>query len=780
MREVLIDRLEDWGLFTGQPRGLYPWLGSVFPGGGLGAGAGVQQARRRRRLAQRVRRLLRQRVLARRGQRGAAVVRAEPRPGVAVGPLPRCSGREVPRHRERHAQRRSQRLRLHAGDWRCAAGPRRGPACRAPWRRQLPSHRYLARQDGAVDRAALLSGPRRRASSSTASATSTARRARRSTGAGPPGYSGSGGLYRVQVDDYHDHDNDAYSFRSLEAEVRQLIPLLRANWVLALRGLATTTDIDDSSAVPYFLLPSLGGGTPARLSGLPLPRSQPAADERGGALDAGAVSGHGALLRRGQGRSRTPRDLDFNDLQDSYGIGMRLVGPKGYAFRVEVAHSREHSARLIFSAGGSILMRSHLTTTAIRRSLAAGRRPRAGIEPGRERPKFYADDPAHGSSTRRTRRACGTRDRPGLRHARELCSPGRAIGRPTSARRTSTRSTKCPTRAGSPTALGVAPLTVDDVAEGPDTGTGPAPGGWTVIAAKSDGVTPGFTIRDSAGEVWFLKFDPPGYPAMATGTEVVVTKLFWALGYHVPETHLATLRPNELAIGDAARITPPSGSRRAFERVRHRRAAAAGPSRRRRHLPRRRQQGARGQAGRPLPLLRHAPRRSERRRPARASPRAARLRHVRRVGQPRRREVDQHARHADRARTAGRSSGTTCSTSARRSAAPASTRASRSRAPNTSSRAGRRWRGCPASASTSRTGGPCRSIARDPSAPSPIDNADLGSGAVEAALSELGVPIGAAGRQVLGGTAPAGVHRRDARRRWSASASSTIRDQRRC
>ena len=62
-----------------------------------------------------------------------------------------------------------------------------------------------------------------------------------------------------------------------------------------------------------------------------------------------------------------------------------------------------------------------------------------------------------------------------------------------------------------------------------------------MISAKNDGVMPGFTVRDSAGQVWFVKFDPPGHPAMATGTEVVVARLFWALGYHVPEDHLATL-----------------------------------------------------------------------------------------------------------------------------------------------------------------------------------------------------------------------------------------------
>ena len=45
--------------------------------------------------------------------------------------------------------------------------------------------------------------------------------------------------------------------------------------------------------------------------------------------------------------------------------------------------------------------------------------------------------------------------------------------------------------------IGAAPMTVDELLKGPDTTTGPAAGPWTVIAAKIDGVTPGFTIRDA-------------------------------------------------------------------------------------------------------------------------------------------------------------------------------------------------------------------------------------------------------------------------------------------
>jgi hypothetical protein len=111
---------------------------------------------------------------------------------------------------------------------------------------------------------------------------------------------------------------------------------------------------------------------------------------------------------------------------------------------------------------------------------------------------------------------------------------------------------------------GVRPVTADELVKGPGSGRGPAAGALTVIRAKADGVMPGVTVRDTAGDIWFIKFDPPGYPAMATGTEVVVGRLFWALGYHVAETHLATLRTDELTIAADAWITPPGGRRRPF------------------------------------------------------------------------------------------------------------------------------------------------------------------------------------------------------------------------
>ena len=136
-------------------------------------------------------------------------------------------------------------------------------------------------------------------------------------------------------------------------------------------------------------------------------------------------------------------------------------------------------------------------------------------------------------------------------------------------------------------------MTVEDVAKGPDTGDGPAPGKWTIASGKSDGITPGFTILDSAGDRWFIKFDPPKWREMASGAEVAVTKLFHALGYHVPENHVTQLTREISSIGERSTITAADGGERRLTDARHRPAVANGGAGGRRLLPRHRQQGGR-------------------------------------------------------------------------------------------------------------------------------------------------------------------------------------------
>ena len=98
--------------------------------------------------------------------------------------------------------------------------------------------------------------------------------------------------------------------------------------------------------------------------------------------------------------------------------------------------------------------------------------------------------------------------------------------------------------------------------KGPDSSAGPAPGTWTVIARKGEGVTPGFTIRDTAGDVFWIKFDPSGFAEMASGAEVISTKFFHAFGYHVAENYLATLRREQLQIAPGATMKDEDGRSR--------------------------------------------------------------------------------------------------------------------------------------------------------------------------------------------------------------------------
>lgn len=110
--------------------------------------------------------------------------------------------------------------------------------------------------------------------------------------------------------------------------------------------------------------------------------------------------------------------------------------------------------------------------------------------------------------------------------------------------------------------VAASPLATADLLKGANTGTGPAPGPWVVTSRKSEGVTPGFTIRDSAGEIYWIKFDPTEYPEMASGAEVVSTKFFHAFGYHVPENYLATLRRDLLTIAPDATMRDEDGRSR--------------------------------------------------------------------------------------------------------------------------------------------------------------------------------------------------------------------------
>jgi hypothetical protein len=155
-----------------------------------------------------------------------------------------------------------------------------------------------------------------------------------------PGYSRRGGFYGVTVHDFADADSQ-YGFARMDYDLVQHLPVLREAWVLSFHGRVETTSLKSGQEIPFFMLPSNGGGSSLR--GFSSWRFR----DRHRLLlqaewrvivnrfidmavfyDAGKVAAH-----RG--------DLNLDGLNSDYGLGFRLHGRVGTPVRVELAKSKE-------------------------------------------------------------------------------------------------------------------------------------------------------------------------------------------------------------------------------------------------------------------------------------------------------------------------------------------------------------------------------------------------------------------------------------------------------
>jgi hypothetical protein len=102
--------------------------------------------------------------------------------------------------------------------------------------------------------------------------------------------------------------------------------------------------------------------------------------------------------------------------------------------------------------------------------------------------------------------------------------------------------------------IGSRPMSIAEVRAGPRRESGaPDQGGpWTIVGAKTSGVTPGFQILDARGDRYLLKFDPADHPEMATAADVIGSLIFHALGYHVPENYLVSFDRDDLVVSEEA------------------------------------------------------------------------------------------------------------------------------------------------------------------------------------------------------------------------------------
>ena len=155
-----------------------------------------------------------------------------------------------------------------------------------------------------------------------------------------PGYTHRGGLYSLTFHRYGDRGGQ-FSFDRTEIDLRQFIPLLHNNWVIALQARADLTSSAPGQVIPYFMLPSIGGRD-----------TLPGFEEY-------RFTDRNTLLLRSELRwTPTPlvdmavflgqgtvapgvAALDLHDLKRDWGIGARFHGSTFTALRIEITHSVE-------------------------------------------------------------------------------------------------------------------------------------------------------------------------------------------------------------------------------------------------------------------------------------------------------------------------------------------------------------------------------------------------------------------------------------------------------
>jgi hypothetical protein len=163
-----------------------------------------------------------------------------------------------------------------------------------------------------------------------------------------PGYTRRGGLYQATLHDYRSNQGGIYSFRRLDGDIIQHIPLYRETWVLALRGSAATT-LNDNDLIPYFLLPALGDGSTLRAFDTDRYRDRHSllmtGEFRwlpGRAIDMAFFYDAGKVASR---RS----DLDFKGLKSDVGVGIRFHGLLATPLRIDFAVGNE-GIKMVISA----------------------------------------------------------------------------------------------------------------------------------------------------------------------------------------------------------------------------------------------------------------------------------------------------------------------------------------------------------------------------------------------------------------------------------------------
>ena len=162
------------------------------------------------------------------------------------------------------------------------------------------------------------------------------------------GYTRRGGFYGITGHDYTDRD-DALGFQQVDYEAIQHIPILREAWVVSLRGRVTTTFDKQDQTTPFYMLPSLGGGSSLRgFTSFRFSDRQSMLLQAEWRIMANRFVESSVFYDAGKVAARTS-DLDLRHLKSDYGFGLRIHAPMVTVLRIDVARSTE-GTRLVFAA----------------------------------------------------------------------------------------------------------------------------------------------------------------------------------------------------------------------------------------------------------------------------------------------------------------------------------------------------------------------------------------------------------------------------------------------
>ena len=105
-------------------------------------------------------------------------------------------------------------------------------------------------------------------------------------------------------------------------------------------------------------------------------------------------------------------------------------------------------------------------------------------------------------------------------------------------------------------------LSPEELVRGPGNERPPADGPWRILTLKKFGYRPGILIADSSDQLYLLRFDPRGEPEMGTAAEMISSRFFHALGYHVPENYIVYFERERMVLADGGEAVSSAGELR--------------------------------------------------------------------------------------------------------------------------------------------------------------------------------------------------------------------------